>query len=203
MKRTAIAIASAAALAAAATPATAADGQGRFAVKGAGQVSCQKFIQMRQNKDSREYAMTQGWIQGYLTASNRHMPDTFDLTPWQSTELIATLIEESCQGGSDARLAAMAGAVAQGLSEHRLDSNSPTQQFSVAGQNYVMHKATIAQMQRRLQDMGAYNGAIDGSFGPNTQGAIQKFQSAVDGLDATGAPTQVTLFYLLLGEMQG
>ena len=43
----------------------------------------------------------------------------------------------------------------------------------------------VAQIQRRLQELGYYTGGIDGQYGPGTRSAVTWFQQ-VHGLDADG-----------------
>ena len=55
------------------------------------------------------------------------------------------------------------------------------------------------QIQSRLQALGFYNGAIDGGFGANTQGAIRRFQAA-SGTSETGELTELQAASLLSRE---
>ncbi|MEM9002263.1 MAG: peptidoglycan-binding protein [Cyanobacteria bacterium P01_F01_bin.86] len=49
----------------------------------------------------------------------------------------------------------------------------------------------VKNLQRRLTELGFYSGAIDGVYGPNTQGALAEFQEST-GLAATGIVDPLT-----------
>ena len=48
----------------------ASDNKGNFAVKGIGTLSCEKFVNAKDTKDSA-YMHFGGWIEGYISASNK------------------------------------------------------------------------------------------------------------------------------------
>ncbi|MGF1523354.1 MAG: peptidoglycan-binding protein [Leptolyngbyaceae cyanobacterium] len=56
--------------------------------------------------------------------------------------------------------------------------------------------AQVQSLQRRLSELGYYNGAIDGVYGPNTQEALADFQESVN-LARTGILDALTRDYLV------
>ena len=50
----------------------------------------------------------------------------------------------------------------------------------------------VRQVQQTLHRLGYYNGNVDGDFGPNTQNALQRFQTSA-GQPVTGTLTRGTL----------
>lgn len=52
--------------------------------------------------------------------------------------------------------------------------------------------ASVQDIQGRLRQLGFYRGPVDGRWGPETQAALERFQS-VRGLDVTGQPTRATM----------
>jgi N-acetylmuramoyl-L-alanine amidase len=63
-----------------------------------------------------------------------------------------------------------------------------------------MSQAEIRQVQERLKELGYYDGAIDGIYGPNTAEAIREYQQA-QGLAVTGSFNQETAQALQIGEV--
>lgn len=53
----------------------------------------------------------------------------------------------------------------------------------------------VAELQKRLQELGYYEGEIDGQFGPGTKAAVIDFQR-MNGLDADGLAGTETLSLL-------
>lgn len=65
---------------------------------------------------------------------------------------------------------------------------APVQQNSVAAQTVTIGNEDIAQMQAKLQQMGLFNGTVDGYYGPQTADSIRAFEQMF-GLPRTGAAT--------------
>jgi hypothetical protein len=76
--------------------ASAADKNGLFAIRGAGLLTCHTFVQEREAA-SDAYVMIGGWLDGYVTAINELSLETFDVTPYESTELLTILINRHCK----------------------------------------------------------------------------------------------------------
>lgn len=173
----------------------AADTEGNFAVKGAGLASCEQFVAERGEK-SNLYWMFGGWLDGYLTAINQFAPDTYDIAPWESTDLLAALIENYCKQNPEQNFFSIANALAGRLMEDRLQTQSPPVEAKARGQSIRLYQETLRRAQQALKDRGHYTGTVDGLFGPQTQQAIEDFQRK-QGLKVTGLPDQLTLLRLL------
>lgn len=181
----------------AAAPALAADGDGLFAVKGLGRVTCKDFVAEHKAK-SPAFAAMVGWLDGYVTAANRYAGDTYDMTSFESTDLLIALIEQHCQRHPDHVYAAVAQALLGRLENQRIVRNSPALTVPGAQRDYVLYVETVRRLQGRLKDRGLYKGAIDGLYGPGTRAAVKAFQEAA-GVTATGEPDQLTLLRLFHG----
>lgn len=174
---------------------TAADRAGKFAAVGAGSVSCARFLQAREAR-SKEYFMLGGWIDGYLTARNQTDPDTFTLTPWQSTDLLAGLLAEYCRKNPDTPLLRAVMIMTEALRPGRLQAASERVTVTVGTERQGFYRDTVARIQGRLIQAGYLKGPASGNFDQATSAALKRFQQA-QSITASGFPDQATLFRLL------
>lgn len=71
----------------------AADSNARYVVRG--EISCPAFLEARQTNDSIRH---EWWIAGWLTASNFHLAETFDIVAQDTTRGdIMTWLEDYCR----------------------------------------------------------------------------------------------------------
>ena len=63
-----------------------------------------------------------------------------------------------------------------------------------------MSQAEVRQLQERLKEIGYYDGALDGIYGPNTAEAVREYQRG-QGLPVTGRLDQETAQALQIGEV--
>lgn len=173
----------------------AADEEGNFSVKGAGLASCEQFVAERTEK-SNVYWMFGGWLDGYLTAINQFAPDTYDIAPWETTDLLAALIENHCRQNPEQNFFYVANALAGRLMEERLQTKSQPVEARAGDRSIRLYQETLRRVQQALKDRGHYTGTVDGLFGPQTQRAIEDFQRKAE-LEVTGLPDQLTLLRLL------
>jgi hypothetical protein len=176
-------------------PALAADPDGNFAVDGIGAETCQHFVAERE-KNSNYYFMYGGWLDGYLTAINQYTSETFDLTAWETTDLLMALIDRHCRQNPDQQFIGVAVALARNLSKDKLAQSSAVVEAKVGERTIRLYQATMARVQDALKAAGFYAGGVDGQFGPQSQEALTAFQTA-KGLEVTGLPDQRTLMALL------
>ncbi|RDE19790.1 peptidoglycan-binding protein [Motiliproteus coralliicola] len=177
------------------TLATAADSQGRFAVRNAGMVSCEKFIEEK-SKNSPTFNLYMGWIDGYLSAANQFTDETFDLVPWGNTPFLAALLENHCNKNLNQRFYIAVNMLAGTLLEQRLTEHSDLVVAANENQKTYIYKQVLKQVQQQLKQSQLYRGSIDGIFGNTTVAALEDYQRA-QGIKVTGLPDQVTLYKLL------
>lgn len=77
-------------------PAMAADEAGQFAIEGPGGFSCARILEVAE-EGSPELGVILAWSLGYLTATNRQLPDTYDLTPWQRPDYVLSQVLGFCR----------------------------------------------------------------------------------------------------------
>ena len=85
------------------TAGQAADITDRFSIRGAGLLTCDIYVSERAER-SEAYLMIGGWLDGYITGVNQYAPDTYDVTSFESTELLSIIIDNHCQQNPEDRL---------------------------------------------------------------------------------------------------
>lgn len=188
-----LAIAAAALLA---STARAADAQGGFAIKGAGAVPCARFIEDWE-AEGRNMALYAGWIDGYVTAMNQTMAETFDLTPWQNAETLLGLMRRGCEATPETRFMDRLVALLRDMSPIRLRTASTASNLLHNGRAVIVYDSVLAQALRRLAAEGFWTGPDDTAFSVTVAEAFARFQQD-RGLPVTGLPDQRTLAGLFL-----
>ena len=173
----------------------AADEKGQFAIKGVGLATCERFVEARKAQ-SREYFQFGGWINGYLSSTNRYERETFDLAPWQSTGLLAGWIARFCQRNPEVPFVRAMAALVNNLGKERLATRSETVEARVGDATIQIYETTLRRVQERLSQRGYYEGETSGEFDHQTQEALERFQREA-GLQPTGLPDQASLSRLL------
>ena len=179
-----------------AMPVHAGDANGRYAIKGGGRMTCDTFQKARA-ENSSNLLIFGGWIEGYVSAVNNYEKNTYDMTPWQTTELLLGLIAAGCENNPDARFVDVVGALFKQLYPQRVQSESPIGKFEVGETGIFMYQAVLKSVQTALNAAGYDVGTPTGLAGPETVEALVAYQKA-NGLKETGLPDQATLYALLL-----
>lgn len=173
----------------------AADKDGRFSIKGVGLATCEQYL-AEAEKGTNFYFMFGGWLDGYLSAINQAAPQTYDVAPWQVTDLLAALIADHCKEHPKQRFFAVVNAMAGRLMDDRLQTHSDPIEAKAGDKTVKVYKEVMRRAQEALQTKGFYSSTLDGLFGPNTQKAFEAYQRK-EGLEVTGLPDQLTLLRLL------
>lgn len=173
----------------------AADSEGLYAIRGAGLGTCEQYIQERE-AESPVYYLFVGWVEGYLTAVNRHLEGTYDVASWESTDILAAYLAEHCQQNLEQPFHVAVLGMQQALGSDRLEERSPRVEASAGERRVVIYQETLKRAQARLAELGHYDGPLDGVYGPGTRKAFEVYQEQ-SGLTVTGLPDQPTLFRLL------
>lgn len=173
----------------------AADDGGKFAMKGAGFLPCQVFTAEREKK-SATYYLIGGWVEGYITAYNKHVADTYDITSFESLELLLSVMQKHCESHPKDRLYPVLDAMLVTLNPDRLRRGSERVRIAEGKRKTVLYRETVRRIQAELSRRGLYKAAVDGRFTDETKSGIIAFQSDIN-FETTGFPDQATLWRLL------
>ena len=171
-----------------ATSSMAADVDGRYAVEGPGTQRCSAFSALAPT--SQEYAITAGYISGYLGASNALTSETYDLTPWQTLELSMIQIRQFCDSNPQASVAAGLAQYTAFLMPERIVEVEEKTSLQVGDQVVVQYQSVVERIRAALNEKGF------GSDGEPLDG-LKDFQLSI-GVEATGLPDQITLTQLFV-----
>lgn len=180
------------------TTVLAADAENRFAIKGAGIAKCSAFVQAFDARSNDAYIFA-GWISGYVTALNQHTPKTFDLAPWQTTDVLMIMLRDLCGRNPDQQVYRVAGGLMQILARDRLETMSEPVQMENGEHKVTLPGEVVRRVQERLKEEGAYKGAADGSYGAGTRKALETYQTQ-QKLPVTGVADAQTLLRLMYSE---
>lgn len=181
-------------------PASAADAGGQFAVRGAGFATCQHYLRAHELK-ANEWYLFFGWLDGYLSAFNEKSAETFDVAPWQSTELIAEIVRNVCARDAAQYFYPVVRTVVSGLDEQKLATAEAKKSVDVGENTALIYPTTLRKAQLALAERGHFDGEASGEFDAKTQAAIEAFQ-AKHNIPVNGLPGPVTLWALLVEQLK-
>lgn len=172
----------------------AADTEGRFALKGMGVASCEQFV-LAESARTEEYAGFLHWLDGYGSALNAVSTNTFDVASWRSSGLVAQIIKRNCEGRPGVKFGVIAQRVYRRLADRALTRASGFVPVGEGEERFLVYRATIEAVQRRLTDMGFGKVEVSGRYDGATRDAVSAFQQQA-GLPVSALPDQVTLWKL-------
>ena len=175
--------------------ASAADQNKLFSIRGAGLLTCETYVQERE-AGSDAYIMIGGWLDGYVTAVNELSQETFDVVPFESTELLTILIDRHCKNNPSDILFAVTNNLLAKLFDDRLRSSSPYVDIRVGPNQMRLYTHLVVRIQESLAARGLLDIEATGQWNVATERAVAKYQESV-GMDGTGFPDQATLWQLL------
>ena len=168
----------------------AADAEGLFVVEGPGRLSC---AELAGEPDPATVARTAAWLSGYLSAHNQLLPETFDLTPWQTPATLLALVGQYCAANRDDSVSDAAQHLVRFLAPGRLTAREEAVSVPSGGASVVLYASVVAQARVALAEAGYPAGETLEALA----GAVRAFQAA-EGLSPTGLLDQATLGRLLL-----
>ena len=178
-----------------ATEAISAGSDGRFVIRGAGLLNCSNFVEEKE-KQSNAYFMIAGWIDGYITGVNRYKTLTYDITSYESTELLARLIDNHCSSNPDDRLYTVMNSIVSRIDEHRIEDATVPVIVEVGDQSTRIYPSTLLRIQNQLTEAGYYSGPIHGRYDSAVIEAMKSHQASI-GFQSTGFPDQASVWFLL------
>lgn len=167
----------------------AADNGGRYALEGPGRVSCKAFAEMDASADQMN--LLAAWTLGYLSAHNRVLSDTFDLTPWQNIESILGLARQFCLSNAEATYEESLQELMRFLAPDRLQAAEPIVQIGSGPLQAVVYSSTIKEARQILHREGYALPENDNGLATT----LKQFQRN-NALPETGILDQATLLLL-------
>jgi hypothetical protein len=169
---------------------------GEFALKGPGYDKCSDFASARKQRGNKYHEYV-GWLEGYLSYYNRVTPGTINIAPWQSGEMLASLMAAFCADNPNAPFVAATDLMIGALAPYRLAKSSEVVEASYRGRKVTVYREVLRSVQESLQKRKLYAGPQDGQFSSEFAASLLAFQKSTK-LPPTGLPDQATLYHLLL-----
>ncbi|QCI78903.1 peptidoglycan-binding protein [Hankyongella ginsenosidimutans] len=133
--------------------------------------------------------MFAGWMEGMLSGINVYQADTFDMVPWQSTDLLALAAAEACKRDPKASFHTAVLSVSRSLYNGRLRERSDRVVLGKAPQQVALYAAVIAQAQARLVALKLLKEKPTGKMSSATTAALKAFQKS-KSCRKPGCPTR-------------
>jgi hypothetical protein len=183
-------------LVAAQAPAQAADAKGNFALRGVGSQACKDMLGELE-KTPAMAPITASWLLGYMSATNRYEPNTFDISPVTDPQAMFNIVVALCKAHPDARVQGVANDTLAALGKARVKADSPIVDTKSGKATAQIRQETLLLVQQKLNERGLLKAKPDGSYGPQTEAALKSFQAA-EKLPVTGVPDAPTVIRLLV-----
>lgn len=167
------------------------DVNNKFAVKGAGAVTCQQYVEAVKGNSDRLIAFT-GWVDGYLSFHNEVSKETFDIVPWQSTKLLSKALYSHCNKKPELTFFAAVKYMIQALQDTRLREASELVKIKVGDQSQYYYQSVITDAQKALNDKLSISLPTDGKYNEQMQRALLDYQKS-QKINQSGLPDQDTL----------
>ena len=175
--------------------AVAADSKGQFGVRGVGLISCAIYEKEREAR-SEVYLITAGWIDGYITGTNQHSSETYDLLSFETTELLTVILAKHCKKNPADTIFPVLKNLFVKLNQDRLQFQSKKTEVIVGERKTSLYVEVVKRIQTKLASSGFYKGKVDGNYEQSSIDAMKAFQRSVQ-FNPTGFPDQATLWRLL------
>ncbi|MBB4210105.1 putative peptidoglycan binding protein [Rhodothalassium salexigens DSM 2132] len=172
------------------------DADGRFAVKGAGNMACSEFQETLGEK-SVQFGVYAGWVAGYVTGLNQAETETYDLMGWHSVTSLLLAVDAYCSRVEDRPFHQAVGQVVALMGNDRLTAFSPSVTLGEGGEAVSVYAETVRRIKQKLKQRGFYDGAVNTEYDAATSEAIKAVQEQAQ-LRPTGLPDQPTLTALFL-----
>lgn len=174
----------------------AADKDGKFAVKGAGKRECAAFSKAFDDK-STDYYMYGGWLEGYLSSYNQVQDKAYDITPWQTTELMLFLLSKHCETNPKTKFLTAVNGLIKSFFPVRLKEESSMAKIAIKNTHAYYYSDVLKMVQNKLIQHKYFNKKADGNWSTDMLKGILQYQKQFN-LTASGYPDQQTLTHMLL-----
>lgn len=167
---------------------------GQYGVRGAALVPCSVFEQERRAQ-SELYRMLSSWIDGYISGVNQQAHGVFDVSSFESTELLSALLNEHCSKNPHNTLFSVVTLLVDKIAANQLPEYSEKITVTQGKRKVMLYRETLRRMQAKLSSSGLYKGEEDGIYSPQLKKSIMAYQKSIN-FNPSGFPDQLTLWRL-------
>lgn len=167
---------------------------GQYGVRGAALVPCSVYEQERREQ-SELYRMLSSWIDGYISGVNQQASGVFDVSSFESTELLAALLNEHCTKNPHNTLFSVVTLLVDKIAANQLPDYSEKVTVTQGKRKVLLYRETLRRIQAKFSSIGLYKGEEDGVYSPQLQKSIMAYQKSIN-FNPTGFPDQLTLWRL-------
>ena len=175
----------------------ASDTSGHFALHGVGAQTCGQFLDEVKKNDTTTNGMILSWMMGYMTARNRLVANTYDVTPAMPPEAVLQMTSNICEKSPDARVETAMDALFKGLAGARVTTDSPLIDLQSGDARFKMRRETFIAVQEALKKKKLYTGRTEDKMTPAIEAALRAYQKD-QKLTETGLPDTPTVIRLLV-----
>ena len=151
------------------------DKNGKYAIKGVGNVPCLEFVKMV-DEDNPQKFLFAGWMNGYMTAHNQHLKDMFDIVSWENIETMGTYLRSHCKKNPALSFFQATTQMLNELYSQRIVEFVGAENLSSGKQSQKTYLQVVVRVQKRLKDLNLYDGAIDGRMSKKLTAAVDTFR---------------------------
>ncbi|MDU0353883.1 HdeA/HdeB family chaperone [Paraglaciecola aquimarina] len=151
------------------------DKNGQYAIKGVGNASCQQFVKVTRNDEPQKFLFA-GWLNGYMTAHNQHLKDSFDIASWENVETLGNYLIGHCEKNPQLSFFQASTQMLSELYPKRIIEYVGAENASTGQQSQKIYIQVVQRVQHKLTELKYYSGAIDGKLNEQLKQAVAKFR---------------------------
>ena len=177
-------------LALVANAAVAADVDGNFAIDGIGGKTCADFSAVLAEDNTQLINAYISWMSGFVSSYNMSAAETYDVTPWQTTELQLLKLGAFCEKNPEAPYYVAVNGLVKHLDAGKLAKAEDLVSIKHGETTVLIYTGILERVRATLMNEGKTvpETGFDGTFAE----ALQAYQTEHE-LEATGIPDLATL----------
>lgn len=175
-----------------AAPVAAADKDGRFAVDGIGARACSDYTKAVDDKNRDLLIAFASWTSGFVSAANVYGTETFDLTPWQTPELIQAKLDKFCRAFSQEPYVQALGKLISTLQPQRMTASEGGIPARVGGQSILVYPEVLRRIRAEMGKEGIKVTTPEDAFDDAFADGLRAYQKA-KGIPPSGLPDLPTM----------
>ena len=152
------------------------DKNGKFAIKGIGNIPCLEFVKMIEQDNPQKFLFA-GWLNGYMTAHNQHLKETFDIVSWENIETMGTYLRNHCKTNPKLSFFQATTQLLSELYAQRIVEFVGAENLGTGQQSKKSYFQVIARVQKHLKELKIYDGKIDGRMSKKLTDALDFFRN--------------------------